>query len=104
MKTVVLEASGLLRGSSAAALETFLRRHAAIHHAETNAMSDTVTVGYDETAISEAEIRRLIEQCGYHCRGEVLPRHVCAPGPGIATEPRPPALADVHAGHVMAPM
>jgi P-type Cu2+ transporter len=103
MKEVVLEAGRMLRGSSASALETFLRRHAGIHHAEANAMSDTVTVGYDETVISEAEIRRLIEQCGYHCRGEVLPRHVCAPEPALAAEPRPPALADVHAGHVMAP-
>jgi Cu2+-exporting ATPase len=75
-------------------------------------MSDTVVVGYDEAVISEAEIRRLIEECGYHCRGEVLPKHICAPEPGQAVVRRPPALtgedAD-HAGHethampVMAP-
>ena len=103
MKEVVLEAGGLLRGSSAPALETFLRRHAGIHHAEANVMSDTITVGYDETVISEAEIRRLIEQCGYHCGGEVLPRHVCAPELDVAAERRPPASADEHAGHVLAP-
>jgi Cu2+-exporting ATPase len=101
MKEVVLEAGGLLRGSSATALETFLRRHAGIHQAAANAMSDTVTVGYDETSISETEIRRLIEQCGYHCHGEVLPRHVCAPEPGVATEARPPTPAAGHAGHAM---
>ncbi|HEX9596706.1 MAG TPA: cation transporter, partial [Anaerolineales bacterium] len=99
MKEVVLEAGGLVRGSSAPALETFLRRHPGVHHAEASYMSDTVTVGYDETVISEAEIRGLIEECGYHCRGEVLPRHICAPEPGTDVEHRPPALAGEHAGH-----
>lgn len=94
MKQVVLEARGLLRGSSASALETFLRRQPGIHHAEANTMSDTVTVGYDEMALSEAEIRRLIEECGYHCRGEVLPRHLCAPESAMAAE---------HVGHGMTP-
>ncbi len=112
MKEVVLEAGGLLRGSSAPALETFLRRHPGVHHAEANYLSETVTVGYEEATISETEIRRLIEECGYHCRGEVLPKHVCAPEPGAAVEPRPPMLtpgtpaapgAGEHAGHAMPP-
>lgn len=34
MKTVVLEAGGLVRASTAPALEAFLRRHPAIHCAE----------------------------------------------------------------------
>lgn len=91
MKEIVLEAGGL-RGSSAPALQTFLRRHAGIHHAEASPMSDTVTVGYDEAVISETEIRHLIEECGLHCRGEVLPRHICAAEMGAVDE---------HAGHVM---
>jgi Cu2+-exporting ATPase len=109
MKHVVLEAGGLLRGSSAPVLETFLRRHRGIHQAEANSLGDTVTVGYDETVISEADIRRLIEECGYHCRGEVLPRHICAPEPGVAprqardvaVEHRPPPSEGEHAGHAM---
>jgi len=96
---VTLEAGGLLRGSSAPALQTFQLRQPGIHHAAANTASQTVTVGYDETRISEAEIRRLIEECGYHCQGEVLPRHLCAPVPGSAVEHRPPALGVEHAGH-----
>lgn len=101
MKEVVLEASGLLRGSSAPALETVLRRHPGVHHAEANYLSDTVTVGYDEQEVSEATLRDLIEQCGYHCRGEVLPRHLRAPEPDAAAAHRPPALETGHAGHEM---
>lgn len=78
MKEVVLEAGGLLRGSSASALQAFLSRQPGIHHVEANTMSDTVTVGYDENIIAEARIRQLIEECGYHCRGEVYPRHLVA--------------------------
>ncbi|MCA0453998.1 MAG: heavy metal translocating P-type ATPase [Chloroflexi bacterium] len=76
MKEVVLEAGGMLRGSSAPALQAFLNRQPGIHHVEANTMSDTVTVGYDENTITEARIRQLIEECGYHCRGEVYPRHM----------------------------
>jgi P-type Cu2+ transporter len=103
MREVVLEAGGLLRGSSGPALQTYLRRQPGIHHAEASYMSDTVTVGYDETVIAEADIQRLIEECGYHCRGEMLPKHLCAPEPDIAAEHRPPALSPLgeHAGHTM---
>ena len=115
MREVVLEAGGLLRGSSAPALETFLRRQRGIHHAEASTVSQTVTVGYDETAITEAAIGRLIEACGYHCAGEVLPKHLCAPagehaghampaaqtGHALPAPAKPEVPAGEHAGHAM---
>jgi Cu2+-exporting ATPase len=102
VKEVVLEAGGLLRGSSAPALEPVQRRQPGIHHVEANAVSQTETVGYDETATSEAEIRRLIEECGYHCRGEVRPRHLCAPELEVAVPSQPLASTTGHAGHAPA--
>ena len=45
MKEVVLEAGGLLRGSSGPALQTYLQRQPGILHAEANYFSDSVTVG-----------------------------------------------------------
>lgn len=101
MREKVFEAGGLLHGSAAPALEAFLRRQPGIHHAEANAVGATITVGYDETRVSEMAIRRLIEECGYHCRGEVLPRHLCAPEPG-GSEQRVAAGAP-HAGHAGTP-
>lgn len=114
MNEVVLEAGGLLRGSSAPALETFLRRQTGIHHVEANVMSDSITVGYDENAITEARIRQLIEKCGYHCRGEIYPRHVVASeadsqvartthgGDAVPAEQvRHDMHGATHAGHVM---
>lgn len=81
MKEAVFESGGLLRGSSAPALEAHLRRHPGIHRVEANYMSDTATVMYDEKAVSEHEIKNMIEECGYHCRGVALPRHICEPEP-----------------------
>ncbi len=92
MKDVVLEAAGLVRGSSAAALQTVLLRQPGVHHAEANAAGETVTVGYDEALITEERIRRLIADCGLHCQGEVRPAHLCAPEPagGVSSHPLPP--------------
>ena len=101
MKEVVLEAGGMPRGSSAPALQTFLRRQPGIHHAEASAVSQTVTVGYDEAHITQTEIERLIEECGHHCRGEVVPAHLCAPAFGVAAEHRPPMPEPAHAGHAV---
>jgi len=78
MREVVLEAAGMLRGSTGPALQSFLTRQRGVHHAAANPVGDTVTVHYDEAVVSEAELRRYIEQCGLHCRGEVVPEHLCA--------------------------
>jgi Cu2+-exporting ATPase len=99
MKEVVLEAGGLLRGSSGPALQTFLRRQRGVHHVEASYMSETVTVGYDGSQVSEVTLRGLIEECGYHCSGEVLPRHLCEPEPGPDAAGQ--SKAGAHAGHVM---
>ena len=90
MREVVLEASGMLGGSAAPALEAFLRRQTGVHHVHASPVGGTVTVGYDEAATSQVEIERLIQECGLHCRGEVVPRHLCAPAESVT----PPAPGD----------
>ena len=107
-RQVVFEARGLQRGSYAPALEAVLRRTRGVHDAEANAFSDSVTVQFDPTVVAETEIRRVIEACGFHCRGEVVPAHLCAREPGVAPAPSKqgpahPAHGDhaEHAGHAM---
>jgi Cu2+-exporting ATPase len=104
MREGVFEAQGLLRGSSAPALETALRRYRGIYHVEANAVSQTVTVGYDETIVGPDDVRKAIEQCGYHCGGQSLPRHLCAPPPApVSGEPNGPGAHADHAAHAAAP-
>ena len=69
MKEVIHEAGRLfLRGSLVQALERFLLRHPGMRWTQASYMSETVTVGYDESEVSEADVRALIEEFG--CRGE----------------------------------
>ena len=75
MRTVVLEAGGLLRGSYAPGLQHALARAPGVHHVEANAFSDSVTVHYDESISTQGALEQRIEECGYHCRGEVVPAH-----------------------------
>ncbi|HKY88512.1 MAG TPA: heavy-metal-associated domain-containing protein, partial [Candidatus Limnocylindrales bacterium] len=73
----VFEAGGLLRASSAAALGEFLRRQRGVSDAQANPVSQTVTVHYDEAALSADDVRALIERFGCSCGGEVVPCHLC---------------------------
>jgi Cu2+-exporting ATPase len=103
----VFEAGGLLRASSAAGLEDVLRRHKGIEAVEANPVSQTVTVHYDEAALTADDVRALIERFGCSCGGEVVPCHLCPDDqPAVigSTVPHVAAHvpADEHAGHAMA--
>jgi Cu2+-exporting ATPase len=73
----VFEAGGLLRASSAPALQDFLRRQAGIRDAEANPVSQTVSVDYDDEALTADDVRGLIERFGCNCGGELVPCHLC---------------------------
>lgn len=73
----VFEAGGLLRASRAAGLDEFLRRQPGVEQAEANPVSQTVTVQYDEAALTANDVRALIERFGCSCGGEVVPCHLC---------------------------
>ncbi len=100
MREVVLEAGGLLHGSAGPALQAFLRRRRGVHHVAANPVGGTVTIGFDDRVVSEAELRRCSEECGLHCSGQVVPKHVCAPmgaaPPNDHTEHAPPARRHAH--------
>ena len=106
MTSRIFEAGGLMRASSAAGLEDFLQRQPGVEHAEANPVSQTVTVGYDEAALTADDVRALIERFGCSCGGEVVPCHLCRdeqPAVIGSTVPHGAmhAPADEHAGHAM---
>jgi Cu2+-exporting ATPase len=77
MREIVLSASRTLHGRVAAALVAHLRRQRGILRVTADAAHGTLTIGYDEGSILEVEIQRVIEECGFHCRGQSLPGHEC---------------------------
>jgi Cu2+-exporting ATPase len=93
-----------------AVVEAFLGRQAGVLEVDANPTAQTATVTYDPRRTSVAELRRVVEQCGYHCAGQSVPNHLCEPTaepmdapptqvPAKAPQPAAPEIAAGHGGH-----
>jgi P-type Cu2+ transporter len=83
--TAVLEVSGVQWASEKAVVEAVLGRRPGVHAVDANPVAQTATVTYDPTRTSVAELSGWIRDCGYHCQGQSVPRHVCDPLLGTST-------------------
>jgi len=79
MKTATIEINGLLSALSSLGIEKQLAKLPGIHKAEVNYVGGSATVAYDETIIDLKTIKHKVHECGYHCAGEQMPKHVCVP-------------------------
>jgi len=95
MSKATLEVGDLIAMLDFLAVEKRLRELPGVIGVDMNASSTTATVAYDETRTSVETIRRAIEACGFHCRGESVPCHVCVPDNTVVppTHPRAPSAA-----------
>ena len=48
-------------------------------YVEANPVAQTATVRYDPRQTNVAELRKWVEECGYHCAGKSVPGHICSP-------------------------
>ena len=93
MKTSTFEVGELVSTLSAAGVHRQIAMLSGVHHVDVNYVAGSATVHFDEAKTSHQEIRQRIIDCGYHCRGELVPAHVCEPTDHKMTE-------DAHTGHV----
>ena len=77
MKKAILEVGGMLSVLDFLGVEKQLKRMPGVHAATVNIATNTAVVEYDEKVTSAEALRAAIIHCGFHCCGEVLPRHVC---------------------------
>lgn len=77
MTTSTLEVGDLLSVLSARGIEKQLQSVAGVGCVSVNPVSGSTTVTYDSSKISLSAIQAAIQDCGFHCAGEALPRHVC---------------------------
>src|SRR3712207_1611316 len=94
-RTAVLEVVGVQWASEKATVERMLGRRPGVLSVEANPAGQTATVTYDPTRTSVADLAAWIRDCGYHCVGQSVPRHVCDP----AVEPQPRGTPGHHDGH-----
>jgi Cu2+-exporting ATPase len=109
MKTATIEVAGLVSVLSAQGIEKQLLKLPGVHMAKVNYVAGSATVAYDEGVTRLPAIEAGVRECGYHCAGERLPRHLCATEadvipahahgahPGHAPPARPPGKADAMA-------
>ena len=79
MRTSTVEVGELVSTLSAAGVHRQLSTLPGVHHADVNYVAGSATVHYDEAKITLDAIRQRVVDCGYHCRGELAPAHVCDP-------------------------
>ena len=97
MKTATLEVGDLLSILDFVAVEKRLKAMPGVASVSMNAGSSTASITFDDKVTDATALASEIEACGFHCRGETAPRHVCAPNSTIV--PVPGAATAAHAGH-----
>ena len=100
-RNVVLELDGLHWATQKHAVEAELGRRPGVVVVEANPAAQTATVTYDPATTTIAELAGWIKECGYHCRGESVPDHVCAPvvRDPVADDAAAPVVQAGHQGH-----
>lgn len=99
MKTTTLDVGGLFEELDHLALEKQLSKQPGVARASANPASGSVTVEYDATITNAEALRATVQECGFHCRGERVPRHVCAADTTVVPPSHPRAPSHEHHVH-----
>ncbi|MGZ6643208.1 MAG: heavy metal translocating P-type ATPase [Solirubrobacteraceae bacterium] len=78
-ETAVLHVGGLQYATEKAVVEHALGGRPGVLAVDANPVAQTATVAYDPAQTTVGELRKWIEDCGYHCAGQSVPGHVCDP-------------------------
>ena len=106
LKRTVVEVRGLQWATSKAVVEHVLLQRPGVAAVDANPVAQTATVSFDPSVTSVQQISGWIRDCGYHCRGEAVPDHVCYPmeetrrSPGTSHDTAGKAGAVQPSGHV----
>lgn len=79
LKSTVVEVRGLHWATSKAVIERVLLQRPGVTAVDANPVAQTATVKFDPSLTSVKQISGWVRDCGYHCRGESVPDHVCYP-------------------------
>ena len=99
MKTATIDVGGLLSPLSVQGVEKQLRAMAGVKRADVNFLTASATVEFDESVATLETIKERVRECGYHCAGELLPQHVCAPSDPTGAQGAAGVLPAGHALH-----
>ncbi|MBF6246179.1 heavy metal translocating P-type ATPase [Nocardia elegans] len=89
-ETVVLDLNGLHWASRRQVATRVLQRRPGVLEATVNPAAQTATVSFDPSRTSVHDLREWLRDCGIHCSGRSVPRHICDP----LAEPSGPSRPD----------
>ena len=98
MQTTTLEVRGLFEELDHLGVEKQLLKTPGVSAATANPASESVTVNFDESVIEATALKRLVADCGFHCRGTPVPRHLCEIHSDVVPNDPRLALATAHNG------
>ena len=114
MKTITLPVKGMNVAGCNREIEKRLGKLAPIQKVEASYVSQTATITYDETRLSEEQLKELVNECGFGCgepltenipalAGKAHAHHEMNQADSAATMTMPPAAppASEHAAHAM---
>ena len=103
MKTTVIDVRDLLSPLSAQGIEKQLATLPGVKQVDVNNVSGSAIVLYDETVTDLNVITTKLRECGHHCGGELLPKHLCvqnfphdAHASAASSSPTPAAIHTDH--------
>jgi copper chaperone CopZ len=77
--TAVLHTGGLQFMSEKAVFENALNARPGVLSVDANPVAQAATVRYDPNQTNVADLRKWVEECGYHCARRSVPGHICSP-------------------------
>ncbi len=98
MKTTTIDVGQIYDVLDPLLVEKRLLRLPGVTSVGVNIASGTATIGFDETHTTIEAIQADLIACGFHCRGEVVPRHLCVPND--TTFPPAQPAASHHGSHL----
>ena len=96
MTETTVQIDGMMSIMDDAGVEKQIRRRDGVVKVDSNFLSGTATILYDEKRVALDDIKKLIQDCGYHCNGAALPEHVCE---GVQQNGRLSAAKSEHHDH-----
>jgi Cu2+-exporting ATPase len=90
-ETAVLHVGELHYASQKAVVEGVLGHRPGVLAVDANPVAQTATVTFDPAQTPVEDLRRWVQECGYHCAGQSVPGHLCDP---LAEHDAPPGAHD----------
>lgn len=75
----VLDVRPILRASESAVVNRVVGGVDGVASIDVNPVAQTAVVCYDRERVSLADLRKVVDDCGYHCTGQSVPNHLCNP-------------------------